>query len=297
MKIIEAYINGLKTTVKSYKMITLVYTVILFLGLVVAIPFFFGLKSAVGMTISPAKLLKEFDYTSFVEIMKNHGEEIRSSITQGAWIVVLFMVLSIFLTGGILRTLRQGHKKFGLYNFFAGCGKFFYRFLRLSIYSLVLHFLLALIIYIPFGIIVSAGFEHSFTEKTIFYIFMAFAGIHLLVSVYLVVITDYARFILVTRDSRKSLKSLWQSAKFVSNKFLGTYFLFILLMVIPFLFFYLYFFMTDRVEFTTGIMILTLFVIQQIFIWMRSAFRVWTFSSQLNYFTMYNPESGSKKSD
>lgn len=297
MKIIEAYTNGLKTTVKSYKMITLVYTVILFLGLVVAIPFFFGLKSAVGMTISPGKLLKEFDYTSFVEIMKNHGEEIRSSIIQGAWIVVLFMVLSIFLTGGILRTLRQGHKKFGLYNFFAGCGKFFYRFLRLSIYSLVLHFLLALIIYIPFGIIVSAGFEHSFTEKTIFYIFMAFAGIHLLLGVYFLVITDYARFILVTRDSRKALKSLWQSAKFVSNKFLGTYFLFILLMVIPFIFFYLYFFMTDRVEFTTGIMILTLFIIQQIFIWMRSAFRIWTFSSQLNYFIIYNPESGSKKSD
>ena len=297
MKIIEAYTNGLKTTIKSYKMITLVYTVILFLGLVVAIPFFFGLKSAGGMTISPAKLLKEFDYTSFVEIMKNHGEEIRSSITQGAWIVLLFIVLSIFLTGGILRTLRQGHKKFGLYNFFAGCGKFFYRFLRLSLYSLVVHFLLALIIYIPFAIIVSAGFNHSFTEKTIFYIFLAFAGIHLLLGVYFVVITDYARFILVTRDSRKALKSLWQSAKFVSSKFLGTYFLFILLMIVPFLFFYLYFFITDRVEFTTGIMILALFIIQQIFIWIRSAFRIWTFSSQLNYFVMYNPEPGSKKSD
>ena len=222
MKILQAYVSGFKTTLKSYKMITLVYIVVLFLGLVVAIPFFFGLKSAAGMTISPGKLLHDFDFTAFSEILKFHGEEIKSSITQGAWIVVLFMVLSIFLTGGILRTLKQGHKKFGLYNFFAGCGKFFYRFFRLSIYSLALHALLALIIYVPFAIIVSTGLNQSFTEKTVFWVFLSFAILHLLLGLYLVIISDYARFILVTSDSKKAFKSLWHSAKFVSGKFMGT---------------------------------------------------------------------------
>ncbi|MDX2445090.1 MAG: hypothetical protein QNK30_14940 [Bacteroidales bacterium] len=296
MKILKTYASGFKTTLKSYKMISLVYIVILFLGLVVAIPFFFGLKLAAGMTISPGKLLHDFDYTTFSELLKFHGEEIKSSITQGSWIVVLFIVLSIFLTGGILRTLKQGHKKFGLYNFFAGCGKFFYRLVRLSLYSIILHALLALIIYVPFAIIVTTGLNHSFTEKTAFYVFLTFVSIHLLLGIYLVVITDYARFILVTSDTRKALKSLWQSAKFVSGKFIGTYFLFILLLVVPLLLYYMYFFLTGKIEFTTGVMILSLFLIQQVFVWLRVFFRVWTFSSQLDYFSMYHADPVEKKS-
>lgn len=296
MKIINAYISGLNTTIKSYKMITLVYTVILFLGLVVAIPFFFGLKSASGLAISPGNLLKGFDYTAFSELMKFHGEEIKSSITQASWIVILFMILSIFLTGGILRTIRQGHKKFGLYNFFAGCGKFFYRFMRLSLYTLMLHIIVALIIYIPFYLVVSTGWDHTFTEKTIFYVFLGFGGIHLLLGLYLVIITDYARFIMVTNDSKRAFRSLWQSARFVSGKLLGTYFLFILLLIVPVLLYYLYFFITGRFEYTTGLMILSLFVIQQLVIWLRTAFRVWTFSSQFDYYTIYHPDKGDKKS-
>jgi hypothetical protein len=150
-----------------------------------------------------------------------------------------------------------------------------------------MHIILAVFIYLIFAFIVAGMAGGTTSEKTFFYLFVFFLGIHLLLGIFLIIITDYSRFILVLNDSGKVLKSIWLATKFVIRKFPGTYGLYLMLLVIPLILFYLYMIVSRTVGMTSGLTILFMFVLQQLFIWLRINLRIWTFASQFDYYSDY----------
>lgn len=272
-------------------MVTLIYLLTLSLGLVLAIPFMSTLKEASGMSMDSVKMLKSFDYTAFKELMRFHGEGIRTFISVGFWVSVFYLILSIFLTGGILSKLMHWEKGFSLKSFFSNCGNYFFRFFRLSFYTILMHLVIAMTIYIPMVLIFKGKMDGGASEKNLFYLFIVFAIIHLLLAVYLLVITDYTRFMLVNSDSKKVLKQFWKGVKYVTGKFASTYGLYLMLMVAPWVFIFLYFKVSNLFYVTSGLWVLVLLILQQLFIWLRAGFRVWIFASQAAYF-QENPKSG-----
>ena len=287
MNITKAYASGFKTTVRFLKMTLVIYILNLLMGLTIAIPFMGALKEASGHSMAPQNLLKGFDFTSFQEILRHYGEEISSYLSHGFWMVLFFLILSIFLTGGILTAFKHKESKFSLKSFFSGCGAFFFRFFKISLYTVFMHIILAVFIYLIFALIVAGMAGGTASEKTFFYLFVFFLGIHLLLGIFLVIITDYSRFILVLNDSGKVLKSIWLATKFVTRKFPGTYGLYLMLLVIPLILFYLYMIASRTIGMTSGLTILFMFVLQQLFIWLRISLRIWTFASQFDYYSAY----------
>lgn len=287
MNITKAYTSGFKTTVRSLKMTTLIYVLNLLMGLTIAIPFMGALKEASGHSMAPQNLLKGFDFTSFQEILRHYGEEISSYLSHGFWMVLFFLILSIFLTGGILTAFNKKESTFSLKSFFSGCGTFFFRFFKVSLYTVFMHIILAVFVYLIFTLIVAGIAGGTASEKTFFYLFVFFLGIHLLLGIYLIIITDYSRFMLVLNDSGKVLKSIWLATKFVTRKFPRTYGLYLMLLVIPLILFYLYMIASRTIGMTSGLTILIMFVLQQLFIWLRISLRIWTFASQFDYYSAY----------
>ena len=284
MKILKVYWSGFTTTLKRFRLISLAYLFLLVPGLLVALPFLSNFKSASAQFISPGKLLTDFDYTAYSELMDFYGDRIKSSLSQVSWLIIFYIFISVFVTGAILHVLNDKKQKAKFMVFLSGGSKYFWRFFRLSIIFLVFQFLLALIIYLPFSIIVGNIFEHAATEKSVFFLFLPFGFIHLLLSVYLYLISNYARFILVHKNSKKVFRAIWHASKFVSGRLFGTYGLLFLLFILPVLLLLGYFKFSEQVEMTTGLLILLVFLVQQFYIWLRMATRIWALASQFDYY-------------
>lgn len=308
MKIFKVYAVGFTTIIKRFRLISLAYFSLLIPALIVVLPFRSYFSKAVSQFISPGKLLAGFDYTAYSELMNFRGDEIKAAFFQSFWLIVFYFFISVFVTGAILYVLQDKKKKAKFINFITGGSKYFWRFFRLSTIFLILQALVALIIYIPFSIMAKNALEHAATEKSTFFLFLPFLAVHLLIAVYMLIISNYSRFILVHEDSKKVFKSIWKSLKFVSSKFFGTYGLILLLLIFPGLLTVIYFKTSGIVDMTSGLLIFLAFLIQQFYIWLKQAFRVWAYSSQFDYYLIYqetadkdrgtaNSEQGTENND
>ena len=288
MNIFQAYLQGFRTTTRSAKMITFIYLLIFVLALIVSIPFLSSLKSAAGNNMAPEKLLPGFNYTVIQELFQHKDFSFAAHLKQVVWVMFLFLFLSIFLSGGIISTLKDGAGSFRWGSFLGGSAHYFWRFVKLTFYMLLIHVLTAIIIYLPFAIIVGGEMNATATEKWIFQVFMIFFVIHIILGIFLIIVTDYARFRMVIEDTPKVLKSIWLSVRFVIRKFIFTYGLYLMLLILPVALFYITMVLSGVIMATSGWMLLLVFVLQQLFIWLRMGFRIWTFSSQLEYFKSHS---------
>jgi len=194
------------------------------------------------------------------------------------------MLVSVFLTGGIVGNLLAEGRKFSLSSFFADCGKWFWRFFRLTLYNLVVQLLVAAVVYIPMALIFFRRFKTGANEPQLFYPILIFIVIHLIIAIYFLVIADYSRFMIVTSDSKKVLKQYWKALRFVSRRFFSTYGLFLLLFMVPVITVFLYFKISGSINVNSALLILLMLLIQQLFVWLRSGYRVWVFASQVEYY-------------
>ncbi len=284
MNIFRAYISGFKTAGRTWGMTTFIYLINLVLGILVAIPFLGTLKEKAGFRMAVQDLLPGYDHTVFREFFNETTVYLGQFIRQGLWVAILFFIIAVFLTGGILHIFSDKSYPFTLERFFSGSLKFFFRFLKLSFYMGVIYLLATGLIFLIFFLISAGSFSGTGSEKTVFYI--AFSGLclWLLVMFYFLIIADYARYSIVRNDSRNVFITIFRSLKFVSKKFPFTYGLYLMLLVAPVALIYLYALVSNVIGMKSGITILVMFIIQQLFIWAKVYTRVWKFASQFDYF-------------
>ncbi len=290
MKIIKAYKSGFKDTVTNLRLITIGYLFLLVPGLLIALSYRSSFEEAIGRFISPGNLLNGFDFTAYSELMEFEGEKISAATSQAVWLVIFYVFVSLFISGGIIFSLKNKGSKGNLLSLITGGSRFFWRFLKLNFYTMVVHLIIASIIYTPFAILVMNSFEHAATEKSVFFLFLPFGIFHLIVMLYLFTINNYAKFALVHNNSRKVLRSLWSAVKFVSGKFFGAYTLTLLLLIVPIVLLIGYMKLSGSLQMTSGMMILVVFILQQIYVWLRVANKVWFLAGQFEYYKMNNRE-------
>ena len=290
MKIIKAYKSGLKATINSLQLITIGYLFLLIPALLIAIAYWSSFKSAIGNFIAPGNLLNGFDYTAYTELMRFEGERISAATSQAFLLVIFYIFVGLFISGGIIFSLNNKNSKSSLLSVLTGGSRFFWRFLKLNFYSLIIHLIIMAIIYLPFTFLVISSFEGAATEKSTFFLFLPFGIFHLIVMLYLFTINNYAKFALVHNNSQKVLSSLWTAAKFVTLKFFNTYNLALLLLIVPIIFLLGYMKISGVLEMNSGLMILIVFLVQQIYVWLRMAGKVWFLSGQFEYYLMNNLE-------
>ena len=283
MKILKAYIKGLASALSILRMSMLIFFFTLLIGLMVAIPFKSTLTNMVGHSMLPSVLLSDFDYTSYEDIMRNYGDVIKPFVQIMFWVGLVYLIFSIFFAGGILNYFQNKDNKFSIKSFFEGCGKYFFRFLRLSVIVIILNMIITLIVYIPLGMVISHFAETVESEASLFYIGVGGVMIYLVLLILSLIISDYTKIKLVTENTTKVFSTFWQSIQFTFRHLFGTYTLYVLLAIVPILFFVFYYFIESTIGMTSGVTIVVMFVIQQFFIWVRVISKIWFYSSQLLY--------------
>ena len=117
------------------------YAVNLVLGLLGAAGAHSQLEKLLKFSLAGEGLTKGFDFGMFLELVARPEANLMRSAGSSFLFACLFPLFMIFATGGILAVYRED-RRFTAGDFFAASGAFFWRFVRLALFSLV-----------PFGIL------------------------------------------------------------------------------------------------------------------------------------------------
>ncbi len=283
MNIFKAYFLGFKEAVRLPRPVFLIYFINLLLGVMIILPFYGIMDSQFGQSAEAFSLLKGFDYSVWADFFNNSHAGISLLLGQIKWSLLVYWLISIFLAGGIIRTLNQD--KFTMTSFFSGAGYNFFKFFRISIVMLVLQIILILIVYIPTFSIIHSISGSANSELAMERVFFTGVVIHILLMLILLMTGDYSKYYAALYDTSKTFKAVKGGFSYVFHNFFRTYGLYLILVIVPGLLVYGYFKVDSNIGTNTKFGILVMFLLQQIFIILRIWFRVWIYSSPLKMFT------------
>lgn len=228
MNILKSYKQGIQEATSRPNMVFLLWLANLFFASVAYFLFSAQFGAAVATSRLATELLRQLDMNVLVEFLTGSSTSFGVLITAVIVIVVLYFMASIFLQGGILYTLihRRDDETFTQV-FFAGAGKYFGRFFRLTIYSLIL-WIPAIILFMILSGLLKLLTKNPVYEQRAFILTLVRVALALVLVFLIKMIMDYARIKIVTQDARTVFFSLLAAAGFVFRrlrKSLGLYYL------------------------------------------------------------------------
>jgi len=229
-------------------------------------------------------MLSKLNYHFVFEFLTYHGQALGTIRSVALVLIGVYILVSTFLFGGILHSLVETQKTSFLQRFFQGCGKFFARFFRLFVYSLILWFILLVFIFILYRL-GSALTGKGANERLAFYLFLVEVAVALFFIFFINMIQDYARFKIVTENSGYVFRSLFQSIGFVFKRLGRTLVLYYLLVLTGVVIAVVYWGLRSVIPFSSFGAIVITFLIYQLFIashgWLKIAFQ----AGQLSFYT------------
>jgi MFS family permease len=286
MNIFKSYRKGIQEATLRPNMAVVLWMINFFFASVIYFLFSAMLSAAFGKSLLASDLLQKPNMDVLLEFLTSSGTSLGMLVTAGLVLVVLFFLAGIFVNGGILQSLIHRRDDEGFAQvFFAGGGKFYGRFFRLSIYSLIF-WIPAVFLYMIISGVLGIFTKNPLNEQGSFYIMLLRIAIALFLIFLIKMIMDYARLRIATQDSRSVLRSLLEAAGFVFRKLVKTLALYYLLGLTGVAAFLIYW--GIRSTFSAGTLgtIWLGFIISQIFIasrgWLRIAFQ----AGQLRFFTL-----------
>ncbi|MCX6174971.1 MAG: hypothetical protein NTZ27_09490 [Ignavibacteriales bacterium] len=286
MKIIGSYIAGLKEALRQKKIVTLLFIITLLLSAVWAATFKSVMVTALEGRSNLYKLLNDFDSTIYSDFMNNYGDLVKAFITGMGWLSMFYFLFTVFFAGGVFRLMNQKLDKVNGKNFFVGCAQYFLRFLRLGLYTLLIQLIVFGVIAIIFSVATMNMTETS-TEPTIFYTYLVWMILHIIFFIFITIVSDYAKIILVKEDSKKVWQALRSSFKFIIRRIHLVYSLYLLIIILLIILTILYLWLDSAIGMNSMIAVLVMMIIQQFLIWARMFIKVWLFGSQFNFYNEY----------
>lgn len=274
MKIINALKYGFRLASLNLKLWSLLYLInLLFAGLVV-VPLLCYLGDKMAFSKVTDRLIGGFDFTLFNDFLNQYPEFLRLMSRQSVVVGILFILLYIFLTGGILTRLKNMETDLHrLDNFWAGCGKYFWRLLRLFFYFALIHLGVAGLFFSIFTWSVQGGLEYFTSEAAIFYRAKICLFFYVFVALFFFMVHDYAKVMVVTGNRRSVFWEFWGAFKWVIKNIGTTFGLYLLLFGLFALVSVLYG-MADGVIHRMGIPSLVLFLTGQIYVLLQIGFKL-----------------------
>jgi hypothetical protein len=186
-----------------------VYAVNLALGLMGTAGARTQLEHLLQYSLAGESLTKGFDLGMFFELVNVPSANLMRSMGSSLLFALLFPLFMLFVTGGILAAYCED-RRFTTGDFFAASGAFFWRFVRLMLFSVI-----------PFGIFAEAFSgvrrlaerlgDRATAAETEFYILLGGGIIVVLLVLFVRLWFDIAQVRAVVQDERRMWPNLWKA--------------------------------------------------------------------------------------
>lgn len=285
---ITCILKGLWTAVRGPKLVLLLWAWNLLLALAVGIPAMVWFGSALNTRVETESLLTRFNVGAFADLSK-YSEVSPFSFLWASMAGVALIALfgSAFVNGGILEVLSGGDdpRPF-MHRFHRGGGRFFWRFVRLSVAAFTG---IALVIFMVAAVrtrIMTPLLDSEWEPAGVFWglVGLAVTG---LVALWFLLALDYARIRVARDGSRAMLRVYFGALRFVARRVVATYSLAILGLGVSGALFAAYVACETLWTASTWTAIVGLIGVQQVIVLARTGLRVMQVAAEREYFVTF----------
>lgn len=269
---------GLRRSWTAKRMLFIYFLTNLFCGLLLAMPFRSTLSSKVGNTLYGGVLAGRIDMNFLFDFLFNHRD------LGAAWfglviVVPLFYLLTnIFFSGGALAVFASP-ERYSATLFWSGAAKSFGRFLRLWLMSLPVFAVFFLIMFLEKGV-TRLLFGADPYQHITYWAGWARVGLFGLAALLSYMFFDYARIYSVLHDERRMRRAWWAGLKFMFANFGKTLLLVVMIALLGVIALAIYHLAVDRLAAPQTVVILAMFLLQQVYMFVRIFMKLSTFAAQ-----------------
>lgn len=264
MKVFSSYISGAKNVFNVKKIVFVIYLINFLFALAVAIPFASALSSAIGYSDALTPMATSFNFTAFSDFMREHGDGLTAIFSVGRWLILLYLLLQIFLNGGIISAFRKKRKSYSLRDFYKNCTAYFWKYFIVFLVFLVFHLIALAIVIVPIVVILNGGIDKLESEITYWTVGYWGIGIYFILFTLVMVVSDYCKILLTKKDSKGVFKTTLKAWKLVFLNFPKMYSLFLINFLVISCFYWIYWELGDVINPSSVGIALIFMLIQQI---------------------------------
>ncbi|HPW18978.1 MAG TPA: hypothetical protein PLP83_11470 [Candidatus Aminicenantes bacterium] len=228
MSVLQAVVKGLGSAVRKPRLAVILYVFNLGFAAAVLLPFFAVVQSELGHSFLGSNV-RPVDVMWLGEAALKYGDAAPAVIGQALAAALLYFALSLFLNGGVVGRLLDREGRTTLEPFFADCGRYFWRFVRIFLVSLVFHVLAFAAVLNLLSALIRPATESAVTEWPR----LILSNLHFLIALLLLsavrMIVDYARIAVVADAEAKVLRALRHALKFLGKRFFRAWAVYLLL--------------------------------------------------------------------
>ena len=281
MSIFKSFAKGLGSSFQHRRLALRLWAANFLYSLLVVAPLAFLVHDQVAHSLSATDILVRTDVHWLTDFSMEYMNAAPLFVGLLIAAVVLYLLVTVFLNGGIIGTLLRSGARPTLADFFHDCGLYFWRFLRLAILSLPFYLLFVGVLHGLVAAILKALTRRAATEWPV----LIAGSLRLLTLVLLLGIVsmffDYVKIGLARSDRRGVLKETWLTLKFIARHFFKAWALYLLAGLIFVALTLLYLEVARVLPRGTPLLALLAFLWQQLYVLGRQASRVIFYATEL----------------
>jgi hypothetical protein len=265
MNIISSYILGLKNVFYVKKIVFTLYFLNVIFALAVAIPFASVLSTAIGYSDALKSLALSFDYTAYSHFMRENGEGLSAIFSVARWLIPIYLILQIFLNGGIINAFRKDSKSYTLRDFYKNSTTYFWKYFKVFLIFLVFHIIAIIIVIVPIAIIFSGGIDKVESEIVYWTVGYWGIGIYFILFTLIMIVSDYCKILLTKKNAKGIFRTVFKAWKLVFQHFARMYTLFLINFLVMVVVYWLYWQLRDVINPSSAGIAFLFILIQQTF--------------------------------
>ncbi len=283
MSIFKLFILGLKLGFRKRRLAVRLWAVSFLFSLLVVAPLAFVIHGQLAHSLAADSVLARLDIHWLTDLSTRYMSSTPMIAGLLLAAVVFYLLLAVFLNGGVIGCLNRPEAGTTLAEFFHDCGLYFWRFFRLFLLSIPAYLLVLGVFFPLLRALLAVVSRRSATEWPA----LVASNLRLLALVLLLGIVsmffDYVKIGLVAGNRRKVLREAWQTLKLITRRFFKAWGLYLLAGLAFVALTLLYLEVARLLPKGRPLMVLLVFLWQQFYILGRQFSRVLFYATEIEF--------------
>ena len=175
----KVFLQSFTIGIRQWRIAAIVYVIQLCLALTVGMEVHNVLASSIGNSLEINKLLSHYDHTVLTDFLKVHGASITPLIGQVRWLLLVWLLFSVFIDAGLLVCAARPEQATGR-NFWQAGAQYFFPFLKTSLFFLLLVLVWTVLVFLPIALFLEPSLQYFPSEKYSVWLVLVLLSLYLL---------------------------------------------------------------------------------------------------------------------
>ncbi len=278
----EILVNSIRAVNHNLKFVILFWLTNTVFAIVLSVPIYNLLLNDLKNSLISDKLGSGFDYFWYLQF-RNLYEIPLDQIPWAVFTVAgIYSIIQTFYLGGLISVFNQLNKNHYV-DFFYGGVKYFFRFFKVLLVSIIFYYI-AFLLNDLIGDLITIAFRNTELVKTEFLIrFLRYTFLLFLIGI-ITLISDYSKVALALKDKIKVIQEIIYASKFIRDNFSIVFFVFLFIALLGALGSIVYNLIVIEIPRTPYYFLIISFILQQMLIIFRLLIRMLFCSSEVVLF-------------